>query len=55
MKKNKKFDCVEMKQKGAERINRIISKMSKKEEIEFWNKKTDDLFKKKESILHKLS
>jgi len=33
---NKEFDCVEMKHKAAIIINKKISKMSRKEELEYW-------------------
>ncbi len=41
--KNKNFDCVEMKRKGADTVQSIIAKLSKDEELQFWQKGTADL------------
>ena len=35
---NKEFDCVKMKHKAAEIINRKTSKLSIEEELNYWNK-----------------
>ena len=43
-KKKKKFDCVEMKRKGAAAIYKKIKNMSMEEELAFW-KKEDEKFK----------
>lgn len=40
---SKKFDCVEMKHKAAERIQKEIEGMSLEEELNYWQKKTDAL------------
>lgn len=37
--KKKKFDCVEMKKKGAAYIYKQVKRMSLKEELKYWNKK----------------
>lgn len=34
-----KFDCVEMKHKAARIINRKLSKMTREEELSYWNSK----------------
>ncbi len=41
--KSKNFDCVEMKRKGAEAVQSSISKLSREEEILFWQKGTAEL------------
>ena len=43
--KNKKFDCVEMKREGAKQVFSKISKMSKAEELAFWQERTESLKK----------
>ncbi len=35
----KKFDCVEMKHKGAQKLQKEIIGLSRGEELEFWRKK----------------
>ncbi len=42
---SKKFDCVELKWKGAMRVRRLTRGMSVDEEPEFWNKRTAELLK----------
>ena len=42
-KKKKKFDCVEMKRKGAEKLLMVISGMTLDEELSFWKQGTDEL------------
>jgi hypothetical protein len=39
----KRFDCVEMKQKGAEKVQKQTSAMTKEEEVIFWREGTEDL------------
>ena len=34
--KNKSFDCVEMKRKGAETIYKKVAKLSKAQQLEYW-------------------
>jgi len=48
--KKKKFDCVEMKRRGAEIVQRKIARMSPEEEVEFWQKHTEALRKKQEEL-----
>ncbi len=36
--KNKSFDCVEMKRKGAEAIYQKVSSLSMEQQIEYWRK-----------------
>ena len=42
----KKFDCVDMKRRGAERVQRELAGMSLEEELEYWRKRTDALRRK---------
>lgn len=41
--KKKKFDCVEMKRKGAERIYQITKDMTVEEKVEYWRKRTEEM------------
>ena len=50
---NKKFDCVEMKHQGAEKIKKKTSQLSAEKELEFWQKQTQSLRKYKEFIVKK--
>ena len=36
--KNKRFDCVEMKHKGAERVNKAIAGLSTEQQIAYWRR-----------------
>ena len=36
--KNKSFDCVEMKRKGAEAIYQKVSSLSREQQLEYWRK-----------------
>lgn len=48
----KKFDCVEMKHKNAQKILKKTGSFSKEEELDFWKKSTNKLISTK-SILRK--
>ena len=51
--KNKDFDCVEMKRKGAELVYKQISTLSIEEQIEYWRQGNSDLralFKKTQAL-----
>jgi hypothetical protein len=41
--KAKTFDCVEMMHRGAEEIRKRIRGMAKKEQIEFWRERSEQL------------
>ncbi len=43
--KNKSFDCVEMKRKGAEVIYRKVASLSIEQQLEYWRKGSDSLRK----------
>ena len=38
--KTKKFDCVEMKHLGAEKVQEQIAGMTREEEIRFWEERS---------------
>jgi|WetSurMetagenome_2_1015567.scaffolds.fasta_scaffold205388_1 hypothetical protein len=40
---NKKLDCVEMKRKGSEILQKKIGKLSLEEELKFWQERTNAL------------
>lgn len=37
----KKFDCVEMKRRGAKIVQKEIAGMTQAQELEYWKKRTD--------------
>jgi hypothetical protein len=41
--RNKSFDCVEMKRKGAEAIYQKVSSLSLEQQLEYWRKGSDSL------------
>lgn len=41
--KTKKFDCVEMKRRGAENVRAQIAGMTLEQELEFWRGQTEEL------------
>lgn len=41
--KTKIFDCVEMKRRGAEWVQKQIHGISAQQELDFWNKQTEAL------------
>ena len=49
-KKKKKFDCMEMKRKGAEKLHMVISGMTLDEELSFWKQGTDELRVRQDEI-----
>jgi len=42
----RKFDCLEMKRKGAERIYSELKDKTVEEQIEYWRKGTEELKKR---------
>lgn len=38
--KSKKFDCVEMKHKGAELVQQRVAALTKAQQLEYWRKGT---------------
>lgn len=43
MKTKKKFDCVRMKRQGAEQVMKLLEGKSLQEQLEYWQKGTEDL------------
>lgn len=43
--KNKSFDCVEMKRKGAESVYKKVASLSIEEQLEYWRKGSASLRK----------
>ncbi len=50
MKTKKTFDCVEMKRRGAERIYNQIASMTLREQLAFWEERTELLRKHQKTI-----
>jgi len=50
MMKNKTFDCVEMKRRGAEYVYSLTKDMSRQEEIEFWRKRSQEFMHQQERL-----
>ncbi len=46
----KKFDCVEMKQRGAERLQQRLSGMTLEQEIEYWRQRSDQFQQDQERL-----
>lgn len=45
--KTKTFDCVEMKQRGAERVVREVEGMTVERQLEYWHRFTEELCERK--------
>lgn len=43
MTKNKSFDCIEMKRRGALKIHERLASMSIEEQVEYWRRRSDEL------------
>lgn len=50
--KNKKFDCVEMKRQGAQKVLEKTSKMTREEELRFWQERSRTLKQSQGSSRH---
>jgi hypothetical protein len=48
--KTKKFDCVEMKRRGAERVHNIIKDMTPQQELEYWRKRSEEFKQEQEHL-----
>jgi hypothetical protein len=53
--KTKKFDCVEMKHLGAEKVQEQIAGMTREEEIKFWKERSQDLRRYQEAVRNEQS
>jgi len=45
--KTKVFDCVEVKRRGARRINRELEGLGSEEQLAYWEKATKELIRRK--------
>ncbi len=48
--KTKRFDCVEMKRRGAARVRREIEGMPKAEQLAYWKKGTEELLAEQKAL-----
>ncbi|MFH0793856.1 MAG: hypothetical protein V2A74_07485 [bacterium] len=48
--KTKKFDCVEMKRRGAEKVRRATEGLTREEELAFWSRGTAELVKEQKVL-----
>jgi len=48
--KTKKFDCVEMKRRGAARVRRETEGMTKAQQLAYWKKGTEELLAEQETL-----
>ena len=48
--KTKTFDCVQMKRRGAARVQQQIEILTPEQELEFWRKQTDTLRRRQQEI-----
>ena len=48
--KTRKFDCVEMKHRGAEKVQEQIAGMTREEEVRFWKERSQHLRRHQEDI-----
>jgi hypothetical protein len=39
----KSFDCLEMKHRGAERVQAKLAGLSREQQLEYWRTRTDEL------------
>jgi hypothetical protein len=48
--KTKMFDCVEMKHRGAERVMKRMEGMTLEEQLQYWQRGTEELRKLQKSL-----
>lgn len=48
--KNKKFDCIEMKRRGADKIYEQTKDMTLVEELAYWQKATEKLRQRQQAL-----
>jgi len=46
---SKKFDCIEMKRRGAAKVHRDLAGMSREERLEYWAKAFDELVQRQKA------
>jgi len=49
----KKFDCVEMKHRGADKIRRIVEGMTLEQQVAFWKERTEKMRKRRMTATEK--
>lgn len=47
---NKEFDCVEMKRRGAEKLQKKLAGLTVEDELKFWKKRTNELRKEQQTL-----
>ncbi len=52
--KTKTFDCVQMKQQGAERVMKQLEGKTVQEQLEYWQKGTEELKKHQYSLKNRV-
>lgn len=52
--RKKKFDCVEMKRQGAEKVQRATKGMTREEELAFWSRGTAELLLEQKALRQKM-
>ncbi len=43
MTRNKSFDCIEMKRRGALKVHERLASMSIEEQVAYWRRRSDEL------------
>ena len=51
MKKTKTFDCVEMKQQGADQVRKNTEGMNQQQVLEFWQTRSKILRERRQNLL----
>ena len=49
----KSFDCVDMKHKGAEKVQAKLAGMSREQQLEYWRMRTDELLDFQREVVRK--
>ena len=49
--KKKSFDCVDMKHKGAERVQAILAGMTREEQLRYWDERTRELLALQQEVI----
>lgn len=47
----KEFDCVEMKHKGAEKVQARLAGMTQEEQLKFWEERTNALLALQQKVI----
>jgi len=49
----KKFDCVEMKHRGADKVRRMVEGMTLEEQAAFWKERTEAMRRRRKATIKK--